>query len=43
VTTTEAGKVDMSCGQKNGYQDLDQERIVGGQNAEQNEWPWVVS
>ncbi|KAI5710572.1 hypothetical protein M8J75_009812 [Diaphorina citri] len=43
VTTTEAGKVDMSCGQKNGYQDLDQERIVGGQNAEQNEWPWVVA
>lgn len=39
--TTEPTKIDTSCGQKNGYQD--QERIVGGQNAEQNEWPWVVA
>uniref|UniRef100_A0A8D8VB12 Phenoloxidase-activating factor 2 n=2 Tax=Cacopsylla melanoneura TaxID=428564 RepID=A0A8D8VB12_9HEMI len=41
TTTTEGSKIDTACGQKNGYQD--QERIVGGQNAEQNEWPWVVA
>ncbi|KAK6630616.1 hypothetical protein RUM43_014601 [Polyplax serrata] len=29
-----------TCGTKNGYQD--QERIVGGQTAEVNEWPWAV-
>lgn len=40
-STTEPAKIDTSCGQKNGYQD--QERIVGGQNAEQNEWPWAVA
>ncbi|XP_077296223.1 CLIP and Tryp_SPc domain-containing lethal (2) k05911 isoform X2 [Arctopsyche grandis] len=29
-----------SCGAKNGYQD--QERIVGGQNADLYEWPWIA-
>lgn len=28
------------CGAKNGNQD--QERIVGGQTAQPNEWPWIV-
>ncbi|XP_032527749.2 proclotting enzyme [Danaus plexippus] len=42
--------VDSSCGIKNGpqtygstYESLDEERIVGGHNAELNEWPWIVA
>ncbi|CAG4965019.1 unnamed protein product [Colias eurytheme] len=38
---------DSSCGIKNGAQTYesiqDEERIVGGHNAELNEWPWIVA
>ncbi|KPJ16708.1 Proclotting enzyme [Papilio machaon] len=42
--------VDSSCGIKNGpqtygtaYEIQDEERIVGGHNADLNEWPWIVA
>ncbi|KAF9421594.1 hypothetical protein HW555_002527 [Spodoptera exigua] len=40
--------VDGSCGIKNGAQTYDsnyqdEERIVGGHNADLNEWPWIVA
>ncbi|XP_052759016.1 proclotting enzyme-like isoform X2 [Galleria mellonella] len=36
---------DGSCGVKNGAQTYlqDEERIVGGHNADLNEWPWIVA
>ncbi|VVD01337.1 unnamed protein product [Leptidea sinapis] len=38
---------DTSCGIKNGpqtYESIqDEERIVGGHNADLNEWPWIVA
>jgi len=41
TTTSRPPSFDASCGAKNGYQD--QERIVGGHNADPGEWPWIAA
>ncbi|CAH0561955.1 unnamed protein product [Brassicogethes aeneus] len=41
TTTTESPIATGACGAKNGFQD--QERIVGGHNADVNEWPWIAA
>lgn len=37
---TQSDNAGYQCGVKNGNQD--QERIVGGQNAQPNEYPWIA-